>query len=165
MGFTADTEPYYDIVTYHEEEVYIITIKEFAEKADINYSTCRKYVNRLKERNAFEEPTEEWVEVVQDIYSFTKRGEKLDDAIDKALGKERDKSDSEMLHELYNKVEELERTNKQLSDMNQVYLSRINEISTKLDNVQKALPAPNEGLWKSFLRLIGIRPKQKKEGS
>lgn len=147
------------------KEVGIITIKEFAEMSGINYSTCRKYISLLKERNAMEEPTEEWVDVFQDIYTYTKKGDTLDEAIDKALGKERNISDSEKLDALYNEIQELRKENRQLSDLNQMYLSKIDDLYTMMHNVQKALPPPDEGFWGSFLRMLGIRRKNKKEGS
>ena len=112
----------------------IITIRELSEKSGINYSTCRKYMSALKDRNAINELSEEWVDVFKDIYSYTRARYTLEESIDMALGKERNISDSEKIEELTKRIDELEKGNSMFLMM----------FSNKLDSMQRALPSPDE---------------------
>ncbi len=130
-----------------------MTISELAKTRNMPYSTVRKYVNALIERGIIApdrtshgvvlSPSD--VEVFDTLVSFIRSGMPLKTAIDRLAEGRKATTDEviQYLQRLERKIEELEKENKALRELVQMYLSEV-----------KGLPAPKKPWWK---RLFGIK--------
>ena len=119
----------------------------------MSYSTVRKYVNALIERGIITpektshgfvlSPSD--VEVFDALVSFIRSGMPLKSAVERvAEGRAPHTNEViQYLQRLERKIEELEKENKALRELVQMYLSEV-----------KGLPAPKKPWWK---RLFGIK--------
>ena len=130
-----------------------MTISELAKARNMPYSTARKYINALIERGIIApertshgivlSPSD--VEVFDTLVSYIRSGMPLKTAIDRlAQGKSPPANEViRYLQRLERRIEELERENRALRELIQMYLSEV-----------KGLPAPKKPWWK---RLLGFK--------
>jgi len=129
-----------------------MTISELAKTRNMPYSTVRKYVNALIERGIIApERTSHGVvlsssdvEVFDTLVSLVRSGLPLKSAIDRlAQGREAPADEViRYLQRLERRIEELEKENRALRELIQVYLSEV-----------KGLPKPKKPWWKRLFRL------------
>ena len=129
-----------------------MTISELAKTRNMPYSTVRKYVNALIERGIIApdrtshgivlSPSD--VEVFDALVSFIRSGMPLKTAIDRLAEGRKATTDEviQYLQRLEKKIEELEKENKALRELVQMYLSEV-----------KGLPVPRKPWWKRLFRL------------
>lgn len=125
----------------------LMTLKEIAEKAGLNYHTARKYSLALKERGI--DLSEEVVPVLQKIASLTAEGMTVEKAIDSLLNSPLEKKEhdfSEILLRLETKIDSLEKENRAQKELIQVYLSKIDSLQESI----KALPPPKPDYFSKF---------------
>jgi predicted transcriptional regulator len=129
------------------EEMELMTLKEIAEKAGLNYHTARKYGLALQERGI--DLSEEVIPILQKIASLTGEGLTVEKAIDSLLSKPLEKKEqdfSEILLRLEAKIDSLEKENRAQKELIQVYLSKIDSLQESI----KALPPPKTDYFSKF---------------
>ena len=130
-----------------------LTISELAKTRNMSYSTVRKYVNALIERGIIApertshgfvlSPSD--VEVFDTLVSFIRSGMPLKSAIERVAGGKAPHTNEviQYLQRLEKRIEELEKENRALREIVQMYLSEV-----------KGLPVPKKPWWK---RIFGIK--------
>lgn len=130
-----------------------MTISELSKIRNMPYSTVRKYINALIERNIIAPDrtshgimlSQYDVEIFDRLVSFIRSGMPLKTAIDRLVEGRKNTTDDviQYLQRLERRIEELEKENRALREIIQVYLSEV-----------KSLPASKKPWWK---RLFGFK--------
>lgn len=128
-----------------------MNIKEIARVMDTPYSTVRKYLNALVEAGILSasktpkgvEFEDRAVEVLKRLIESINTGESLSSAIEKLKASD----PSQNFQIVLDKLEKLEKENRSLREIVQVYLS-------KIDNLERQLMPPKKEKW--FDRVLKI---------
>lgn len=126
--------------------VKAINIADLSRKSGLNYHTVRKYLIALESKGIKNMPETQLISLLRAIKDLTEKGNTVNQAIDILLREEQEKKTTEeMFRILEKKIDDLEKENKHLRDLIQVYLSRIDSLEQKIDKIQ-ALPKPRQSI-------------------
>jgi len=132
-----------------------INIAEISRKSGLNYHTTRKYLMALQSKGIKELPEIQLISILRSIKELTSKGYTVNESIDLILKEDQQKKTTdEMFMILEKKINDLEKENRALKELIQVYLSRIDKLEQKIDLIPQALPKPREPFWKKITKLF-----------
>ena len=132
-----------------------INIAEISRKSGLNYHTTRKYLMALQSKGIKELPEIQLISILRSIKELTSKGYTVNESIDLILKEDQQKKTTdEMFMILEKKINDLEKENRALKELIQVYLSRIDKLEQKIDLIPQALAKPREPFWKKIRKLF-----------
>ena len=109
----------------------------------------------LQSKGIKELPEIQLISILRSIKELTSKGYTVNESIDLILKEDQQKKTTdEMFMILEKKINDLEKENRALKELIQVYLSRIDKLEQKIDLIPQALPKPREPFWKKIRKLF-----------